>query len=79
MRMELSQLGRVLVVFGVILLVFGLLLILGGRIPFLGRLPGDIVLQRDGLTVFFPFATMILVSIVLTVALNVLARLFGKE
>ena len=77
--MELSQLGRVLVVFGVILLVFGLLLILGGRIPFLGRLPGDIVFQRDGLTVFFPIATMILVSIVLTVTLNVLARLFGKE
>jgi hypothetical protein len=77
--MDLSQLGRVLVSFGVILLLVGLLLILGGRIPFLGRLPGDIVFQRDGLTVFFPFATMILVSVFLTVVLNVLARLFGKE
>ena len=79
MRMDLSQLGRVLIIFGAILLVSGLLLILGGRIPGLGRLPGDIVFQRDGLTVFFPFATMILASVVLTVVLNILARLFGKE
>ena len=41
--MDLSQLGRVLIIFGAILLVSGLLLILGGRIPGLGRLPGGVV------------------------------------
>ncbi len=68
-----------LIIFGAILLGLGLLFLVGGRIPFLGRLPGDIVLQRDGLTVFFPLATMILVSVVLTIVLNAVARLFGRD
>jgi len=76
---DLSSLGRMLIIFGAILLGLGLLFLVGGRIPFLGRLPGDIVLQRDGLTVFFPLATMILVSVVLTIVLNAVARLFGRD
>ena len=77
--MDLSQLGRILVIFGVVLLGVGLLFIVGGRIPFLGRLPGDIAFQRDGLTVFFPLATMLVISVVLTIVVNVLARFFGRE
>jgi len=76
---DLSSLGRMLIIFGAILLGLGLLFLVGGRIPFIGRLPGDIVLQRDGLTVFFPLATMILVSVVLTIVLNAVARLFGRD
>ena len=77
--MDLSSLGRTLIILGVVLLGLGLLFLAGGRIPFLGRLPGDVVFQRDGLTVFFPLATMIVLSVVLTIAINVAARLFGRE
>lgn len=74
--MDLSAIGRVMVIAGIMLALAGLLLVLGARIPWLGRLPGDIVVQRDGFTLFFPLVTMIVVSVVLTIILNIAARLF---
>jgi len=58
--------------------LIGLILLLAPKIPLLGRLPGDIIIQREGFTCFFPLATMILVSIVLTILLNIVARLLGR-
>jgi len=52
-----------------------LLMIAAGRITGLGRLPGDIVIRRENVTVFVPLATMVLVSVVLTIVLNVIVRL----
>jgi hypothetical protein len=54
----------------------GLLLFLGGRIPWLGNLPGNIVVKGNNFTLFVPLGTMIVVSVVLTVVLNLVARLF---
>ncbi len=71
----LEGLGRTLVWIGGGLLVFGLLLLLASRIPGLGRLPGDIFVHRDGWTVYIPLGTMILLSLVLTVVLNIIVRL----
>ena len=71
----MQELGRLLLVLGGVLLVIGLLLTLGGRLPFLGRLPGDIRVQRDNVTCFFPLATSLLLSILLTILLNVILRL----
>jgi len=72
----IEGIGRILMVFGGIVLLLGLAFTLAGRIPLLGRLPGDIFIQRDNVTVFFPLATMIVLSILLTILLNVLPRLF---
>ena len=72
----IEGIGRILMVFGGIILLLGLAFTLAGRIPLLGRLPGDIFIQRDNVTVFFPLATMIVLSILLTILLNVLPRLF---
>jgi hypothetical protein len=71
---DLGSLGRVLIFAGLGLAALGVLLVFAGRIPFLGRLPGDIVVQRDTWTVYFPLATMLLLSLVLTLVLNLLAR-----
>jgi len=60
---------------GGILFAAGLLMVLLGRILGLGRLPGDIVIHRGNMTVFIPLGTMIVLSILLSIALNVLARL----
>jgi len=68
--MGMEQIGRVLILFGGLLLFLGLVLILVGRIPFLGRLPGDIFIQRDNITIYVPLVTMILLSILLTLILN---------
>ena len=71
--MDPSSLGRLLVITGVVIAGIGLLFVLSGRVPFLGRLPGDIELRGDGWTVYAPLATSILLSLLWTLALN----LFG--
>lgn len=74
----MTDIGRGLVWLGVVLIVAGGLLWLGGaaggRVPFLGRLPGDIHVQRDNWSFYFPLTTSILVSIVLTLVLAFCSR-----
>jgi hypothetical protein len=66
---ELQPLGRLLIVAGLALAALGLVLSLGGRIPGLGRLPGDIVIERGGFRLYLPLATSLLLSLVLTAVL----------
>lgn len=66
-----DSLGRVLVIFGLLLVVIGALLIFAPKIPLLGRLPGDIVIRRENFTFYFPVATCILLSILLTILLRI--------
>jgi hypothetical protein len=54
--------------------VLGIILVVMGRIPGLGQLPGDIQVQRDNVTLFFPLGTMLLISVLLTIVLNLIAR-----
>ena len=70
----MEGLGRLLIVLGMVAVIVGLVLLVLPRIPWLGRLPGDIVVQREGFTFYFPLATSIIVSIVLTVLLNLFFR-----
>ena len=72
----MPDLGKLLMFFGLILVVGGLVLMLFGRmnIP-LGRLPGDIVYRGKHTTFYFPLATSILLSVVLSVVLYVIGRL----
>jgi hypothetical protein len=62
----MGDLGRFLMIAGGVLFVVGLLVSLAGRLPWLGRLPGDIVIERGPVTFYFPLATSIIVSIALT-------------
>ena len=70
----LAPLGWALVVLGTVIIVFGVVLVTGGRIPLIGHLPGDIVIQRDNVTIFIPLGTMLLVSVVASVVLALLNR-----
>ena len=63
-------------VLGGVLVLLGLVLVLAPKLPFLSRLPGDLVLRRGEVTVYLPIATMILVSLGLTILLNAIVRLF---
>jgi hypothetical protein len=70
----LDGIGRWLIVAGLVLAVVGVVLVLGPRVPLIGRLPGDIRIERDGFTFFAPLGTMLVISIVLTVLLNLFSR-----
>lgn len=65
----MSDLGRTLIFFGIILVIAGAVLLLGPRIPWLGRLPGDIVYRSDRVTFYFPIVTCIVLSLALSVLL----------
>lgn len=65
---------RILIIAGIVILVIGLLWPWLGKIP-LGRLPGDIVIDRPGLKVYIPITTMILISIVVSVLLWIFRNL----
>ncbi len=73
------QLARILILMGIALLVIGGLVYLVARtgLP-LGRLPGDIRIERDNFSCFFPIVTMIILSVVLTIALNLIVRFLNK-
>ncbi|MCW5893619.1 MAG: DUF2905 domain-containing protein [bacterium] len=70
----MQDVGRVLILLGVVAIAIGVLLLVGARFPWLGRLPGDVVVQRERGTFYFPIVTSIVVSLVLTLLLNLLFR-----
>ena len=70
----MGDLGRMLMLLGGMLLVVGALLTLGGKLPWLGRLPGDIIVERENVRLYFPIAT----SIILSIILSLLAMLFRR-
>jgi hypothetical protein len=70
----IQQAGKLILVVGVVCIVIGAVLVLYGRIPWLGRLPGDIYIRKKNFTFYFPLATSILVSILLTLLLWMFGR-----
>lgn len=70
---NLELFGRLLLIGGILIAAVGLLFLLFGRLG-LGRLPGDIFIQRENITFYFPLATMILISIILTLIVNFIRR-----
>jgi hypothetical protein len=70
----MSDLGRLLIIAGAVLLVVGVVVVLAGKIPWLGRLPGDIYYKSDRVTFYFPLATCALISVVLSLLFYFLRR-----
>ena len=71
----MSELGKVLIVLGSVLMLAGIVLVLFGRLHLpLGRLPGDIVYRGKNTTFYFPLATSILLSVLLTLVLYLIGR-----
>ncbi len=68
------EMGRVLIIAGAILLIVGVILTLVPHIPFLGKLPGDFHIRGKNYDIFIPLTTGILLSILLTVLLNLFLR-----
>lgn len=71
----LGDLGKILIFFGLVIVLAGVLLLIFGKIPFLGKLPGDIYVSRKNFTFYFPLATSLLLSLML----SLIARLWLKK
>ena len=70
----MQGLGRLLIVFGLVIVAVGVVLLVADRIPGVGRLPGDLVVRRGPFTFYFPLATSIVLSVLLTILLNLFWR-----
>ena len=70
----MGDIGRLLIIAGAVLFIVGAFFALGGRVPFLGRLPGDISFKSGNVQVYFPLVTCLLLSAVLTLVLNLFFR-----
>jgi hypothetical protein len=69
-----SDLGKALMIAGLLLAGVGLYLTLGGKFNLLGRLPGDLRIERDNFTFFFPLGTCVLISLLLSLVLWLFRR-----
>lgn len=67
-------LGKTLIIIGLVIAVIGVILTFAGKIPWIGRLPGDIHVKRDNFTFYFPLATSILISVILSLILWLLRK-----
>lgn len=70
----MQHIGKVLLFIGIIVAALGVIILIAGRIPWIGRLPGDILIQKKNFTFYFPLATSILISIILSLLFWFLGR-----
>ncbi|MDD5559055.1 DUF2905 domain-containing protein [Candidatus Methylomirabilis sp.] len=70
----MDSFARMLILFGLVLAAAGGLILFIGKVPFIGRLPGDIYLQRKNFSFYFPLTTSILLSILLTILFSLFRR-----
>jgi len=68
--------GKILIFFGFLLILIGLIFSFAGKIPYFGKLPGDIYIKRENFTFYFPITTCILVSIILSIIFYLISRFF---
>jgi len=74
MTPEFQQIGKLLVFAGIFILVLGIVFLFGDKIPFIGRLPGDIIIKKKNFTFYFPIITSILLSLIVSLILYLLKK-----
>lgn len=74
----MNGIGRAFIFLGLLLVVFGLIFTFWGKIPFVGQLPGDISIGNDKFRFYFPLVTSIVISLLLTILLNVILWLMNR-
>lgn len=71
---EYQFFGKILIILGIFIIALGLLFLFAGKIPWIGRLPGDIVIERKNFTLYIPIMTSIILSILLTLVFWLLSK-----
>lgn len=70
----IQYMGRFLILTGTIIVAIGVLLLFSGKIPWIGKLPGDFIVQKKNFTFYFPIATSIFISIIITLFLWLIGK-----
>jgi len=70
----MQGMGKLLVILGILLVVIGLAFMFGDKIPFIGRLPGDIYVKKERFAFYFPITTSIIISIILTILFSIFKK-----
>lgn len=66
--------GKVLITVGALIMLLGLMMTFGNKIPWIGRLPGDIIIKKDQVSFYFPLTSCIIISVILTLLLYLLRK-----
>jgi len=74
----MEGLGKILLIVGGIIVVLGLILVFSQHVPFIGKLPGDILIKKNGFSFYFPIVTMLILSILITIIVNVILHFLNK-
>ena len=74
----MEGIGKILLIVGGIIVILGLILIFSQHIPFLGKLPGDIFVNKEGFSFYFPIVTLLILSILVTIIVNVILHFLNK-
>ena len=74
----MEGLGKILLIVGGIIVILGLILIFSQHIPFLGKLPGDIFVKKEGFSFYFPIVTLLILSILVTIIVNIILHFLNK-
>jgi len=68
--MDFSSIGKILIGLGIFILLIGVFFVVVGKIPFLGKLPGDILIKGENGSFYFPIVSCIIISIVISILIN---------
>ncbi len=74
----MEGLGKILLIVGAVIIVIALLMIFDQHIPFFGKLPGDIFIKKDNFSFYFPIVTFLIISIILTVIINLILYFINR-
>jgi len=70
----MPAIGKMLIILGIILIIVGIGFLFGDKIPFIGKLPGDILIKKERFSFYFPITTSIIISIILTILFSLFRK-----
>lgn len=76
--MNMGHIAKILIFVGIGITLLGAILLLLSKIPFMGKLPGDIVVKKENFTFYFPLATSIIASMILSIILSIIFKFISK-
>tara|TARA_B100001750_G_C15283198_1_gene483508 strand:- start:220 stop:438 length:219 start_codon:yes stop_codon:yes gene_type:complete len=69
------EIGRIIILCGIILVILGSMVILGGKYNIIGKMPGDLLLDKENIKIYFPITSMLLISLTITIVYNIINRI----
>jgi len=70
----MPAIGKMFIILGILLIIVGIAFMLGDKIPFIGKLPGDIMIKKERFSFYFPITTSIIISIILTILFSLFRK-----